>query len=96
MVSGRLEFRRSAFEILRPGFNFIRPGFKPEPPGRNKPQFLKKAGFRDPFDFKEDPANSQGILNNSATLTFKGRPLLNRVQHYGLGFHIGTQNQQMY
>ena len=41
MVSGRLEFR-TAFEILRPGFKFIRPGFKPEPPGRNKPQILKK------------------------------------------------------
>ena len=33
------------------------------------------------FDFKEDPANSQGVLNNSAKLTLKRRPLLNRVQH---------------
>ena len=75
MVSGRLEFRRSAFEILRPGFKLIRPGFKPEPPGRNKPQILrKKIGFREPVDFKEDPANSQGVRKNSAKLTRRGGP----------------------
>ena len=33
------------------------------------------------FDLKEDPANSQGVLNNFAKLTLKRRPLLNRVQH---------------
>ena len=31
------------------------------------------------FDFKGDPANSQGVLNNLAKLTLKGRPLLKRV-----------------
>ena len=33
------------------------------------------------FDFKGDPANSQGVLNNLAKLILKGRPLLKRVQH---------------
>ena len=84
MVSGRLEWMRSAFKITS-GFKIIRPSFKPEPPGRNKPQVFKKiAGFREPFDFKEAPANSQGILNKSARLTLKRRPLLNKVQHYTL------------
>ena len=38
------------------------------------------------FDLKEDPPNSQGILNNSANLTLKRPPppLLNRVQHKGI------------
>ena len=31
------------------------------------------------FDFKGDSANSQGVLNNLAKLTLKGRPLLKRV-----------------
>ena len=30
MVSGRLEWMRSAFKITRSGFKIIRPGFKPE------------------------------------------------------------------
>ena len=42
MVSGRLEWMRSACKMTRSGFKIIRPGFKPEPPGRNKPQIKKK------------------------------------------------------
>ena len=61
MVSGRLEFRRSAFEILRPGFKFIRPGFKPEPPGRNKPQILKQnSDFGTRLTLKETPQTVTG------------------------------------
>ena len=73
MVSGRLEWMRSAFKITRSGFKIIRPGFQPEPPGRNKPQILQKdSGFRAPLVCKEGLPNSQGVLNNSAKLSSKG------------------------
>ena len=36
------------------------------------------------FDFKADPSNSQGVLNNSAKLTLKRPPLIKQVQHYYL------------
>ena len=48
---------------------------------KQAPNPQKNAGFQKPFDFKEGPANSQGVLNNSAKLTLKRRPLLNRAQH---------------
>ena len=83
MVSGRLEWMRSA--LTRPGFKIIRPGFKPEPPGRNKPQILKKnSGFRGRFVSIAGVPNSQHVLNNSASLSLKRGPILNRVQHYPL------------
>ena len=39
------------------------------------------AGFRVRFDFKADPSNSEGVLNNSAKLTLKRPPLIKQVQH---------------
>ena len=78
MVSGRLEWIRSAFKITRPGFELIRPGFMAE--ASPKP-LNKNSGFREPFAFKEGLPSSQGVLNNSAKLSLKRGPILKRVQH---------------